>query len=320
MALRMALLSAALLASASVALAQTTGPGFTAAQPAGAATGWTKFTEPSEGAYTVEVPQGWQAAGGVRRYAASEAPVWLTVESPDHSTELFLGDPSLAPFFLPGQYSPEGSQMPGVHGRAATVMRYRPGAEYASLYGTRSLASVCSNVQPQGTQPVPALESEMRQHVQSATRLDAGEARFSCERNGQRLDAAVQAGTALQMFPGGNGAGFWAVLAIRGYLAPAGQGAQAAQLLDHITASFTPAPQFLAGLQQANAAEEEIARRQAQQPPPAPSPLPTPIPAPVPRPSPQASACPGDLQQQRICNINDGHLVVSGGCLRCISP
>jgi hypothetical protein len=27
-----------------------------------------------------------------------------------------------------------------------------------------------------------------------------------------------------------------------------------------------------------------------------------------------------DLQQRRICNINDGHLVPSGGCLVCVSP
>lgn len=55
---------------------------------------------------------------------------------------------------------------------------------------------------------------------------------------------------------------------------------------------------------------------------PAPSPYPAPPPYPTPMPYPRPTAGPAcnDLQQRRICNINDGHLVPSGGCLVCVSP
>lgn len=289
-------------------------PGFPQAPIAAPTIAWTNFTEPSEGAYTVEVPQGWRAAGGVRRYAASEAPTWLTAQSPDGATEIFLGDPALAPFYLPSQYTVEGAQVPGLNNRPATVMRYRPGAEYAAIYGSRSLATICANLQLQASRPLPQLEDEMRQHVQTATRLDAGEANFTCDRNGQPTVAAVIAGTGLVMFPGGNG-GFWAVVAIRGYLAPAANASEAERVLSHVAASFKPNPQFIATIRQASEEAEARARAQtdAQSRMPAPSMAPTPY-----SPRPRASAC-DDLQQQRICAINEGHLVVSGGCLKCIS-
>ena len=62
--------------------------------------------------------------------------------------------------------------------------------------------------------------------------------------------------------------------------------------------------------------------------PPAPSPGPYPAPTPYVTPyvspispyRPKAGPACDDLQQRRICAINDGHLVPSGGCLVCVSP
>ena len=50
---------------------------------------------------------------------------------------------------------------------------------------------------------------------------------------------------------------------------------------------------------------------------PVPGPVPRPVPTPVPFPS-RRPAC-DDLQQQRICTINDGRLVPSNGCLVCVT-
>lgn len=61
-----------------------------------------------------------------------------------------------------------------------------------------------------------------------------------------------------------------------------------------------------------------------QGPPPA-APAPVQPAAPAPGYSYQSPSRPAgprcdDLQQRRICAINDGHLVVSGGCLTCVAP
>ncbi len=282
------------------------GFGPAAAQPVAQ---WVTFTDPVEHAFTIEVPQGWRIAGGIRRYAASEAPAWVTAQSPDGSIELFLNDPSVGNFTLPTAVFAEGAQVPGVHNRPWTVMRYRPGAEYAAKYGLQSLPAACQDVRQAGMQARPNVEAVMRQTVQGASRLDGGEADFTCTRGGRALTATVIAGTALTNFPGGGGV--WQVPVLFGGLSPPGQEAQAAEVLLHMQGSYKADPQFLAALRQAG--EQEL---------PPPAPLPgrlgggvTPY-----RPIvPVGPRC-DDLQQQRICNMNDGHLVSSGGCLKCVSP
>lgn len=286
--------------------------------------GWTTFTEPTEHAYTVEVPQGWRIAGGVRRLAASEARPWLTAVSPDGQTEMFVGDPSVPWFGLPNPSigMREGSQMPGMHGQAMTVSAYKTGAEYAALYGTRALASLCANVQAVGSQPRPDVEDQVRPNVDYSTRLDAGMATFTCERNGQRLSAEVVAATNL-FSPNGNG-GVWRPAALYGLRTPQGNEAAAQQILEHMQKSLVPDPQWRDAMKTAADAETQAmmqqnaarAQAQAQMPPPQ-----VPGYRPQVQPGydrPYAGPRCDDLQQRRICNINDGHLVSSGGCLVCV--
>lgn len=123
----------------------------------------TRFTDPTEGALTLDVPQGWRVAGGVKRFAPSDAKGWVTAVSPNGLTELFPGDPNVPMFALPNPSRglQEGGQTPGLHGTTLPVM-YRPGAEFAALYGTRSLGAACNTAQLQGMQPQPDLADEIR--------------------------------------------------------------------------------------------------------------------------------------------------------------
>lgn len=281
---------------------------------------WVRFTDPVESAFTVEVPQGWRVAGGIRRFAPSEAPAWVTAVSPDGAETVFAGDPNIGTFLLPSApfMATEGAQVPWLHNRGATIMQYKPGAEYAAAYGTRALSGQCTDVRVAGTQPIPQLEDTLRPNIQTATRIDAGGAEFTCRRGGQEMAAGVVAATVLTMFPGSNG-GLWQVPVLSGFLAPKGQDANARAHLDHLLGSFAFDPQFQAAIRRAN--EQEEAAAQAQAAATASRPV-TAAPAPA-APTPyQPMARPrqcDDLQQERICAISGGRLLSSGGCLRCVS-
>lgn len=291
--------------------------------------GWSRFTDPTEHAFTVAAPPGWQVSGGVKRIAPSEAYPWMTAVSPDGATELFIGDPDVPMFMMPNPQMGmrEGSQTPGLH-RPARVMRYRPGAEFAAMYGASSLPQVCSNVRLLKTEPFPELEDEIRGKMmvpaQGNTRLDTGSASFTCEKDGQRYSALVAAGTFL-LDPTGVG-GNWQAVTVFGFRAPQGHEAEAVQVLAKVRQSLQVNPQWDQALTQASQAEgEAIQRRNAAQAAAQP-------PAPMIRPYvPMTGAGAGvgstivvgprcdDLQQRRICNLNDGHLVSSGGCLVCVN-
>src|SRR5689334_8754058 len=60
---------------------------------AAAAIEWTKFKDPSEGAFTIEVPAGWEVVGGLKRRSVNQPHPLLGVLSPDHLTKIVFGDP-----------------------------------------------------------------------------------------------------------------------------------------------------------------------------------------------------------------------------------
>ena len=64
---------------------------------------WTTFTDPYEQAFTIEVPRGWKAVGGVVRKDPN--PLWprlvLRVLSPDRRTLIAVGDPDSVPYTTP---------------------------------------------------------------------------------------------------------------------------------------------------------------------------------------------------------------------------
>jgi hypothetical protein len=174
-------------------------------------------------------------------------------------------------------------------------------------------------------QPQPNLAGEIRAKMPGTTpgtRLDAGMASFACDRDGQRFSAAVVAATYL-FDPTGVG-GNWQVLALFGFRTPQGQEAAASQVLAHMRQSYKLNPQWEAALTQAGQQEEEDLRRQgaalAQQPAPSYQPPVTYQPQFQPIYRPSAGPRCDDLQQQRICTVNDGRLVSSGGCLVCVGP
>src|SRR5215472_2754721 len=71
-------------------------PSAGAAAPAAAGGGaanpdmtWTRFTDPVEHAFTIDVPKGWQVAGGTRRMNAVEIRAGVDALSPDGAITLF---------------------------------------------------------------------------------------------------------------------------------------------------------------------------------------------------------------------------------------
>jgi hypothetical protein len=52
-----------------------------------------KFADPTESAFSYEVPANWQTKGGILRKSATDAKPWMTVISPDNEIKIFFGDP-----------------------------------------------------------------------------------------------------------------------------------------------------------------------------------------------------------------------------------
>jgi len=55
---------------------------------------WTRFEDPIERAFTLDVPQGWTARGGLFRLGLSDYRPMVDLKSPDGRTNIRLGDVS----------------------------------------------------------------------------------------------------------------------------------------------------------------------------------------------------------------------------------
>ena len=72
-----------------------------AAPARGPGVAFVPFRDPSEGAFTLDVPRGWRVTGGLRRLAPVDVRSSVVASSPDDTMHLRIGDAELPTFSLP---------------------------------------------------------------------------------------------------------------------------------------------------------------------------------------------------------------------------
>jgi hypothetical protein len=164
---------------------------------------WTRFTDPVEHAFTIDVPKGWRVAGGTRRMNAVEIRAGVDAVSPDGAITLFYSDPDVPIFTVP---SPT-LEMAGLHqgmvyspgqGVQLLIEPYMNGEQFAAGWGAQRIAEGCANVSRTGEAARPdqsrAIDTTYQQFG-ITTSIQAGEASFACSLNGAPAAGYVFAAT-----------------------------------------------------------------------------------------------------------------------------
>jgi hypothetical protein len=235
---------------------------------AGAA-GMTTFTDPTQNAFTISVPQGWTVKGGIQGAAGSAQP-WITAISPDGATSIMIGDPSVPIFTLPSPAHPAGSTVQIVGGVASPVEPYENAVQFAADYAQRAYGSNCAGMTPAASQAEPALTQIAVTQVQTATAaiggpplspdsFNGGSATFTCHAGGAADVVGVLDVT--YDFPLNPG-GIWKVPLIASYRTPAASQAQTDQFVRAMRQSYQvnaqwQAQQFAAGRRQMAALKQQ---------------------------------------------------------------
>lgn len=203
--------------------------------------GYTRLADPLEQAFTVEVPTGWRSAAGLARRAALQINPYVRSLSPDKMTYLIIGDPILPSFSPPSQMGnaigyTEGKLYDTGLGGVALVMRYLPGAEFARAYGETMLAGLCPSLKFSSASDRPDLARIASQLAPTVipSRVDGGEARFTCTHNRQEMEVRIKAATRIT-----RDNLVWAVILLGGFIAPKGHADEAEQVLTHVADSMT---------------------------------------------------------------------------------
>src|SRR5580704_1948933 len=157
--------------SASAQGASAATPSISAA-PSGASDGtisWTKYEDPLEQGFTVDVPKGWIVKGGLFRLGYSDHRAMVDMTSPDGKTNIRIGDVAIPVYFLPNQTHRQGDVYDLGAQAQGTVSSYRSGQEFADVYGKARFAKTCQSLTPQRTTTSPPLKVETPQSPGIAT-------------------------------------------------------------------------------------------------------------------------------------------------------
>lgn len=211
---------------------------------------WAPYAEPTEHAFTVELPVGWPAQGGLKRLSTGEVRPWLRASAPDGSAEIFIGDPELPDFTLPtpalaASGLTEGkTYMPG-EGRALTLSPYHDGQAFSAEWGRGKIGAHCDQVTPSGGKSQPGSAAALEQALGGRApkvSWSAGETRFNCLYRGRAATAWVYAATALDSRGPFQ---VWDARTVGGFIAWPEHWGLAGTAFAHASRSFAPDTEWL---------------------------------------------------------------------------
>jgi hypothetical protein len=197
---------------------------------------WVTVRDPREQAFSVQVPQGWKTYGGMFRYGPVDVRAEVDTTSADGTINLRVGDATVPPYVVPG---------PFVQTAAAAKGAYASGQVFATKYGQARFAAMCSGLKVTKSD---AMTPKYHPAGSGLIHTTAGEAFFSCTKNGAAMVAYVYSETTLTG-PGTPGSN-WTVASLGSLMAPAADGTAAGALLQHMGVSLAVNPQW-AQMQQA---------------------------------------------------------------------
>lgn len=218
---------------------------------------WTKFEDPFERAFTLEVPQGWTAKGGLFRLGYSDQRPMVDLRSPDGKINIRLGDISIPSYVVPDQLHREGQGYDLGAQAQMVIARYRTGPEFAVLYSRGRFHDLCRN--PQADQAdVDFSVPDYLPADTKATQSSSGQIAYRCDTDHGPAVAFAYSQTALY-------GQFWQVPALVSFLAPPDQVVLARTVIQHSAQSFQINQQWKTYQQRMDAEGLQYQRARQQQ-------------------------------------------------------
>jgi len=224
----------------------------TAPPPVSGGVSYVTWRDPNEGAFTLEVPQGWQVSGGLYRFHAVDVRPDVQIVSPDGGMFFRIGDQDVPPFTTPNSML----EMTGFHegswyssmGMTWMVRRYVSGLDFAREYLTQHLPDGCAEAtiieerdRADLSGPINDIYARYNLYGSSMT-MSMGEVTAQCQAGSETTYLYCFAGTKLAQTP--PELGIWTVDYLVYGQARADEQAAAMAILGRIANSYTPDPQW----------------------------------------------------------------------------
>jgi hypothetical protein len=212
--------------------------GFSSA-PAGSSANiqWVRYTDSAEGAFSMDVPVGWQVLGGMYRFGFFDVRWMMEARSLDGKVAIRIDDPNVPPYVLPGPHSgPAGHAAIRPHMFQMVVEDYQDARPYADTYARRRFSSVCTALTPRAADWTPTMPADWQ--AEAGARVTQASVAYGCASSaGSRLVAVFARST---LHAGGQG--LWQVDPIISIIATPEALARAEAMTQHMIDSWQVSP------------------------------------------------------------------------------
>lgn len=216
----------------------TSSPSVLPASPAASGSiNWVRYTDSAEGAFSIDVPVGWQVLGGMYRFGYFDVRWMMQVRSLDGNVVIRIDDPNVPPYVLPGPHSgPAGHPAIRPNMYQMVVEDYEEAQPYAARYAKQRFASVCTSFTARPTDWTPAMPSAWQAYP--GARVTQASLAYDCRTSAGPRVVAVFARNSIAP----NGQGLWTVDPIISIIATADALKNAEAMTQHMIDSWQETP------------------------------------------------------------------------------
>lgn len=211
--------------------------------PAGSSVSYTRFVDPDQASFSIDVPQGWKVTGGMTRPAPADARPWVKAIAPDLSMIILFGDPEIGACTIPTPALaqsgyPEGRHYSPGFGLDTIVMPFQNASTFIQNFANARFAKHLKNMRLECSTEHP----EIAQLVNGQAPISsAASAKMTATFGNVPAVAYLLAstkGTVVQGVP------MWWVTTLGGLGARQGKDQQALEIFQHMLQSFQYNPEW----------------------------------------------------------------------------
>ncbi|MBX9693186.1 MAG: hypothetical protein K2Z81_12430 [Cyanobacteria bacterium] len=200
--------------------------------------GFTKFTDPSENSFWLDVPTGWKVEGGLTRVSAIDVRPWVKAVSPDQLVTAFIGDGKISPCTMPSSTGNALGFRVGSMYNGTVIQPYIPARKFAEKYARSNLEAYLSNIQVVAEHDHPDVAAAVNGTV-GATKSEAASIKMTAMYGDIPAVAYYLAVTKATV---GYGTGMWWVTKLAGVVAPAERDEEALSVILRMLGSYQVNP------------------------------------------------------------------------------
>ncbi|MGB9510673.1 MAG: hypothetical protein WBU20_03230, partial [Candidatus Acidiferrum sp.] len=201
-------------------------------------TQWIRYADSAEGAFSIDVPLGWQVQGGMYRFGYFDVRWMIDIRSLDGKAIVRLDDVNIPPYALPGpRTGREGQTYAKPQQFQMVVARYQEAQPYAELYAKHRFSQICRNMTPRAPDWTPSIPAKWEE-VSNAKSSDAAVS-FNCDTSDGPRVATVFVRNTLD-----SSSAFWVAMPISILSAP-DRLAQVHAMTQHMIDSWEKNPQWV---------------------------------------------------------------------------